>query len=99
MEIVETIDLKHPVTLTLRDSEGREREEKIERLEIRRPKVRHLKVIDRLDGDIEKAVELAAVLSGQPAKVIEELDSEDFTAVMAVVERFFPRPRRTGRKS
>lgn len=99
MEIVRTIELRHPVTLTLRDGDGREREETVKVLEIRRPKVKHIKVVDRVDGDVEKAIELSAVLSGQPARVIEELDSEDFTEVMAVVERFFPKRPGTGRKS
>lgn len=91
MEIVETIELKEPVTVELKDGEGKVREEKVAALEIRKPKVKHLKATDRAEGQVGKIVELIAVLTGHPAKVIDELAPEDFTRVSAVVVRFFPK--------
>lgn len=99
MEIVETITLKEPVTISLKDAEGNVREEKIAALEFRKPKVKHLRATDRADGEVAKIIELMAVLTGQPVKVIDELEPEDFMKASAVVTRFFPRLRRTGRKS
>ena len=100
MEIVETITLIEPVTVELKDGDGNIREEKITALEFRKPKVKHLRATDRADGDVAKAAELVAVLTGQPVRVIDELGAEDFAKCADLVERFFPkRSRRTGRKS
>jgi hypothetical protein len=83
-----TIPLSQPVSW-----DGRE----IAEVSIRKPKVRDLKAMQSsLDGvtdQLEQGIVMAATLCGLPREVIEDLDTEDFTAISEVIADFFPRAK------
>ena len=74
-----TISLKHPITV-----DGRE----VAVLTLRRPKVRDLERMDKVSGEIAKAVTLVADLAELSPDQVRELDAEDFTAVAEVLGDF-----------
>lgn len=84
-----------PVTITKRRS-NEEIVERIEELTVRRPKAKDLRIMDRPGGDVGKTIELLAALTGQPVKVIDELDQADMEALSAILENFTPPGRATG---
>jgi len=75
----QTIQLKYPVTVG---------DEIIESITLQRPKVKHMKLMDSVDGEIEKAVVLIAALSGQSAAVVSNIDASDFTTLSTVLGDF-----------
>ena len=74
-----TIKLKHPITV-----DGRE----VAQLTLRRPKVRDLERMDKVSGEMAKAVTLAADLAELSPDQVRELDAEDFTAVAEALGDF-----------
>ena len=74
-----TIKLKHPITV-----DGRE----VAQLTLRRPKVRDLERMDKVSGEIAKAVTLVADLAELSPDQVRELDAEDFTAVAEALGDF-----------
>ncbi len=88
-ENVETFPLRRPVTITFNAGQANERSETIERLEMRSvSKARDLRVVDGHEGEVAKAIALIAHLSGQPIRVIDELDPEDFAVLARKVNLF-----------
>ena len=73
------ITLKHPITV-----DGRE----VAQFTLRRPKVRDLERMDKVSGEIAKAVTLVADLAELSPDQVRELDAEDFTAVAEVLGDF-----------
>jgi hypothetical protein len=81
-----TVRLSDPITW-----EGRE----ITEIKLAKPRVKDLKrmqaslvgVEDRLD----QGIAMAAALTGLPVEAIEELDTDDFTAISEVIADFFPK--------
>lgn len=73
------IKLKHPIT-----ADGVELKE----ITLRRPKVRDLERMDKVSGEIAKAVTLVADLAELSPDQVRELDAEDFTAVAEVLGDF-----------
>ena len=67
-----SIKLKHPIV-----ADG----VKVTELALRRPKVRDLERIDKVAGEIAKAVTLTADLAELTPDQVRELDAEDFAAV------------------
>ena len=67
-----SIKLKHPII-----ADGRE----VTELALRRPKVRDLERIDKVSGEIAKAVTLTADLAQLTPDQVREFDAEDFAAV------------------
>ena len=67
-----SIKLKHPII-----ADGVE----VTELTLRRPKVRDLERIDKVAGEIAKAVTLTADLAELTPDQVREFDAEDFTAV------------------
>jgi len=67
----------------------------IEVLTIRKPKAKELRPIP-LQPNYGDLLNLAAVLSGQPASVIDKLEVEDAMEVIGVVGGFFPDSPATG---
>ena len=65
-----TINLKHPIQV-----DGRE----VAQLTLRRPKVRDLEVMDKVPGDVAKAVTLVSNLAELTPDQVRELDAEDFS--------------------
>ena len=74
-----TIKLKHPITV-----DGRE----VAQLTLRRPKVRDLERMDKVSGEMAKAVTLVADLAELSPDQVRELDAEDFTAVAEALGDF-----------
>ena len=74
-----SIKLKHPIV-----ADGRE----ITELALRRPKVRDLERMDKVSGEIAKAVTLVADLAELSPDQVRELDAEDFTAVAEALGDF-----------
>ncbi len=67
-----SIKLKHPII-----ADGVE----VTELALRRPKVRDLERIDKVSGEIAKAVTLTADLAQLTPDQVREFDAEDFAAV------------------
>ena len=67
-----SIKLKHPII-----ADGVE----VTELALRRPKVRDLERIDKVAGEIAKAVTLTADLAQLTPDQVREFDAEDFAAV------------------
>ena len=81
-----TVQLSVPVTL-----EGRE----IAEIRISKPKVKDLKrmtaAVDGVTDRLDQGIVMASTLTGYPVDVIEELDTDDFTAISEVIADFFPK--------
>jgi len=63
-------------------------EEEIKSLNLRRPTVRDILVMDAVVGNIQKSVRMIAQLSDLPVEVIETMDAHDFAKVSEVVSDF-----------
>ena len=65
----------------------------ITELNIRRPKVRDLRVMEQATADkptqLDQGAAMVALLSGIPEAAIEELDAADFTRASEVIAGFF----------
>ena len=88
-----TIQLSTPVTF-----EGYT----ITELQIRRPKVRDLRTMERETEDkstqLDQGAAMVALLTGIPEAAVEELDAADFTRASEVIAGFFEKaaPPETG---
>ena len=85
-----TITLKHPITV-----DGRE----VAELTLRRPKVRDLERMDKVSGEMAKAVTMVADLAEISPDQVREIDGEDFIAVSEVLADFLAGVRPTSDKS
>lgn len=60
-----------------------------------KPRVKDLKrmqaALEGVEDKLEQGIVMAAVLSGLPVEAIEELDTDDFTAISEVIADFFPK--------
>lgn len=81
------IELSHPITMG---------DERIESIELDRPKVKHLMAYDRAEGEMAKMAALIAELAGLPKPVIEQMDAADFMRASEVVSGFLDAGRETG---
>lgn len=63
---------------------------------IKKVKGKHMKALDQAKGEIAQGLALVAALSGTPAHAMDELDARDMDVVLAVVQPFLPKPRKTG---
>ena len=86
-------DPKAPKTVRLAQPirwEGRE----ITEVAIAKPKVKDLKRMDAqlegIENKLDQGIAMAAALIGLPVAAIEELDTDDFTAISEVISGFFP---------
>lgn len=81
-----TVSLSVPVTF-----EGRE----ITEIRITKPKVKDLKrmnaALDGITDRLDQGIVMAAALTGYPVEMIEDLDTDDFTALSEVIADFFPK--------
>lgn len=81
-----TVPLSEPVTF-----EGRE----ITEIRIAKPKVKDLKrmnaALEGITDRLDQGVVMASALTGYPVEMIEDLDTDDFTAVSEVIADFFPK--------
>jgi hypothetical protein len=59
-------------------------------------KGKHMKAMDKAAGEISQSFALVAAMTGVPPHAMDELDALDFDLVMAVLDPFLPKSRRTG---
>ena len=72
--------------------------ETIYELTMQRPKVKHLKIVDTVSGDVEMAIMLVSKLCNVPPSSVEELDAEDMAACSELLEGIMKKKRpATGR--
>lgn len=81
----EVVKLTTPVQF-----DGRE----VREVTVRAPKVRDMKLVDRLDG-ADRAIRLNAELTGLPATVLEEMDLSDFNEIDMAAARLGKSPATT----
>jgi len=69
---------------------------KVGEVTIRRPKVKDLRALDNLpagSGDLSRGIEMAAILTGLPSAVIDEMDASDFAKISDAIASFLPKPQ------
>lgn len=97
-KVIDSRTLVEPVEVTLKAAGQDERTETISVLEVHAFKGRDMRALDGLsdtqNGSI--ALALAARITRQPVKVIEELGKDDFVWLMAHVRDFLPDGPPTG---
>lgn len=97
-KVIDTRTLVEPVEVTLKAAGQDERTETITELQVHAFKGRDMRALDGLSdtqaGSI--ALALAARITRQPIKVIEELGKADFLWLMAFVQDFLPVGQSTG---
>lgn len=83
VKITPTYTLLHPITVTLREAGGGEREETFTELALPRVKGKHLRATDGIpESDRMRFLfALLGSLTGHPARVFDELDGEDIEAL------------------
>ena len=74
------ITLQHPVL-----ANG----EELRELRLQRPKVKHLKALDRAVGDVARTAALIAELARIPPSAVDLIDADDFRACGQVLAGFF----------
>ncbi len=92
----QTYKLKHPIEL--RNTEGQVIDT-ITDLTLVRPKGKHLKAMDKAQGEVGQTLALIGAVANQPPTVMDLLDGEDFADLGEIVEGFFGGRRRTGKTS
>lgn len=85
-EVIKTYQLLHPIEVRSKEGDVVQR---IEQLELKKPKGRHLKAMDRADGEVAKMLALIASCAGVPPSAMDDLDGEDFAALGEVIEKDF----------
>lgn len=85
-----TISLKHSIEV-----EG----EKVNKLTLRRPKLKHLKGVDLQHMDGETIILLVSRLADIPPSSVEEIDGADLDAIGEVIGNFFGQSPATGGKA
>lgn len=90
------IHLDEPLTFTASKLDG---ERSLEALTLpRRVKGKHLRAMDKVDGEISKSMALLAKMAGVPLHALDELDGRDFELCMEAIEPFLPKRRATGQR-
>ena len=60
-----------------------------------KPRVKDLKrmnaALDGITDRLDQGIVMAATLTGLPVEAIEEMDTDDFTAISEVIADFFPK--------
>lgn len=59
-------------------------------------KVKHLRAMDRSEGEIGKVIELLSELTQVPPSVIGEIDAEDMTELGSIIGDRLGKPPETG---
>jgi len=89
MSVAAKVDLKYPVSVG---------EETITELVFKRPKVKHLREMDAIDGDIAVTEAMIIALSGVSPAVAANIDAVDFAKISEVLAVFFVGIQPTGGK-
>lgn len=94
----QTLRLRHPVSVRLRQG-GAERVEETVQLTFRRCNGSDLRAMGAARNDIERSAILFTRMAGISMALYDRLDSEDIEAGMAVISGFLPKPPETGQTS
>lgn len=92
-----THTLKYPIVL--RNKDTGEEVETITTLTLVMPLGKHLKAMDRADGEVGKTLALLAAISNHPPAVMDLLSSEDLVDLGEVIAGFFGGRQPTGAAS
>lgn len=95
-QIVKEYPLKEPIEIVNKDGDT---VETITVLKLRKPKGKILKQMDKVQGEVAKALALIAAMAGVPPSTMDELGPEDFNELAGFIDGFFPGLRRTGQTS
>lgn len=90
--------LLQPVTIKFKGPSG-EREEVITEVQLRRPKGKDIRAMDRVEGDIGKTMALLSRVSDLDPSVLDEMDGADVVELLERVAGFLPSGQPTGEGS
>jgi hypothetical protein len=63
--------------------------ETITTLKLRQLKLKHLKKVDEVNGDISKTAKLIELMADIPPPVVDEISPKDVTEIGKIIESFF----------
>lgn len=90
------VTLCEPLVFTASKLDG---ERTLEALTLpKKVKGKHLKAMDKAEGEMGKSMALVAKLAGIPPHACDEMDGRDIVLCLEAVKPFLPRPPRTGRR-
>lgn len=93
------VKLKYPITYTADRFDGGG-ERTVEELRIpSRIKVKHLRAMDKSQGEVGKSLALIAAVTGLPKAAIDEMDAEDLAAATDALSAPLSGRPETGAKS
>lgn len=70
--------------------------EEVSELTVRRPKVKDLRAMDAVQGDVAKTAMLIGALCGLTPREVDQIDAMDFATVGQAVTDFLPGAQETG---
>ncbi len=70
-------------------------DEEISVIKLKRPKVKHLKAMDRVQGDVSKVIEMISELANVPPSVVGEFDLDDLEKCNNFIAGFVKKPQAT----
>ncbi len=82
-----TIQLSNPIS-----AHGQQ----VTELQLDRPKVKHLKAMDRVEGQIGKTAVLIEKLANIPASSVDEISTHDLVKIGEALSDFLPGSLQTG---
>lgn len=89
------VTLSEPLTYVVSKLDG---ERTIEKLPLRKKiKGKHLKAMDKAEGEMAKSMALLAAISGTPQHAVEEMDGRDVVLCLEVCRPSLPRGRGDGK--
>ena len=96
---------QQPKTIKLREAvqyydKFEEKEVTIEQVEVPpRLKAKHMRGVNSKDSEGAQSIALVAGVTGLPVKAVEELDFEDFTAILEAASGPLPNSQEAGKTS
>lgn len=63
--------------------------ETVTQLDFIQPKVKHLKKLDGVTGDIAKTAKMIEICANIPPSTVDEIDAKDIAEIAKIVEGFF----------
>lgn len=81
-----TIDKTFTLATPVKDMDGAP----LDTLELRKPKAKDLRALDKVDGEIAGMYEIVSRCSGVPVSEIDEMELADLTPVIDWVSGFLP---------
>jgi hypothetical protein len=85
--MAESVTLQYPIEFG---------EEVISELNFEPPTLGDLKKLDKIKGEMEKAIKVISICTGLDPVQVEMIKTPDMEAVTEIVEKFMPNERKTG---